>query len=209
MAISLNGGTGVITGVSVGGLPDGIVDTDMLAAGAVTAPKRGAGGILQVQQTVLKSRASVTGTSSYALIPNFSVAITPASTSNKVLVHVMLAFISNGQYAGSNLRLARTISGTTTNDFFIGTQVGSNRWTGTVQAGAPMHYSDGNYGPGITHIHYLDSPSTTSEVSYGLQLADANGSADTIYINAAGAYNSDNGAYGITVSSITATEIAG
>ena len=28
----LNGGTGVITGVSVGGLPDGIVDTDMLAA---------------------------------------------------------------------------------------------------------------------------------------------------------------------------------
>jgi len=34
MAITINGGTGVITGVSVGGLPDGIVDADTLASGA-------------------------------------------------------------------------------------------------------------------------------------------------------------------------------
>ena len=38
MAIAING-TGTLTGVSVGGLPDGIVDTDMLAASAVTAAK--------------------------------------------------------------------------------------------------------------------------------------------------------------------------
>ena len=41
MAISINGSTNVISGVAVGGLPDGIVDTDMLAADAVTAPKIG------------------------------------------------------------------------------------------------------------------------------------------------------------------------
>jgi len=40
MPITLNG-NGTVTGVSVGGLPDGIVDTDMLAADAVTAPKIG------------------------------------------------------------------------------------------------------------------------------------------------------------------------
>ena len=40
MAITING-TGTLTGVSVGGLPDGIVDTDMLAADSVTAPKIG------------------------------------------------------------------------------------------------------------------------------------------------------------------------
>tara|TARA_R100000329_G_scaffold150256_1_gene142686 strand:+ start:159 stop:782 length:624 start_codon:yes stop_codon:yes gene_type:complete len=39
MPIVLNGTTGVISGVPVGGLPDGIVDTDMLAANAVTAAK--------------------------------------------------------------------------------------------------------------------------------------------------------------------------
>ena len=38
MAISING-NGTITGISVGGLPDGIVDTDMIAANAVTTAK--------------------------------------------------------------------------------------------------------------------------------------------------------------------------
>ncbi len=40
MPITING-SGTLTGVSVGGLPDGIVDTDMLAADAVTQPKIG------------------------------------------------------------------------------------------------------------------------------------------------------------------------
>ena len=38
MAITING-NGTVTGISVGGLPDGIVDTDMIAANAVTAAK--------------------------------------------------------------------------------------------------------------------------------------------------------------------------
>ena len=38
MPITIDG-DGTITGVSVGGLPDGIVDTDMLAASAVTEAK--------------------------------------------------------------------------------------------------------------------------------------------------------------------------
>ena len=50
MPIAVNG-SGTITGISVGGLPDGIVDADMLASNAVTAGKlaSGVGGkILQV-----------------------------------------------------------------------------------------------------------------------------------------------------------------
>jgi len=39
MALTLNGNTNTIAGVAVGGLPDGIVDTDMLAANAVTVAK--------------------------------------------------------------------------------------------------------------------------------------------------------------------------
>ncbi len=38
MPIAING-SGTITGVSVGGLPDGIVDADMLASNAVTTAK--------------------------------------------------------------------------------------------------------------------------------------------------------------------------
>ena len=39
MAITINGSTNTLTGVAVGGLPDGIVDTDMLAANAVATAK--------------------------------------------------------------------------------------------------------------------------------------------------------------------------
>ena len=52
MAIVING-TGTVTGISVGGLPDGIVDTDMLAATAVTGAKIGAlpGGLWKADGT--------------------------------------------------------------------------------------------------------------------------------------------------------------
>ena len=63
MPIAING-SGTVTGISVGGLPDGIVDTDMIAANAVTAPKRGAGAILQVKHTT-KTDSFSSGTSSF------------------------------------------------------------------------------------------------------------------------------------------------
>ena len=74
MPITING-TGTVTGISVGGLPDGIVDTDMIAANAVatakiadeavTPAKRGEHGILQIKQNsnTTAQIASVTSTS--------------------------------------------------------------------------------------------------------------------------------------------------
>ena len=52
-------GAGTVEGISVGGLPDGIVDTDMIAANAVTAAKRGAGAILQVAYQYKTSQTQV------------------------------------------------------------------------------------------------------------------------------------------------------
>ena len=60
MPIAING-SGTVTGVSVGGLPDGIVDTDMLAANAVTAAKTTVAGILEVDQWFLSSAVSSNG----------------------------------------------------------------------------------------------------------------------------------------------------
>ena len=54
MPIGING-SGTVTGVSVGGLPDGIVDTDMLAANAVTAAKTTVPGITGFDQYHLTS----------------------------------------------------------------------------------------------------------------------------------------------------------
>ena len=45
MPITING-SGTITGVAVGGLPDAVVDADMLAANAVTGTKIGSTGTI-------------------------------------------------------------------------------------------------------------------------------------------------------------------
>ncbi len=43
MPVSINGNTGVVTGLAVGGLPDGTVDADTLASNAVTSGKLASG----------------------------------------------------------------------------------------------------------------------------------------------------------------------
>ena len=60
MPIAING-SGTVTGVSVGGLPDGIVDTDMLAANAVTAAKTTVPGIQMIDSWHITANYSTNG----------------------------------------------------------------------------------------------------------------------------------------------------
>ena len=55
MPITING-SGTVTGIAVGGLPDGIVDADMLASSVST------GKILQVQEGTTTTWANTTNT---------------------------------------------------------------------------------------------------------------------------------------------------
>jgi len=104
MTITING-NGTVTGVSVGGLPDGIVDTDMIAASAVTAVKRGAGAILQVVQGSTSTAVSTTSTS--YVDTGLSQAITPLKTGSEFLVlvnqHISITRDSTGQGTGLKL----------------------------------------------------------------------------------------------------------
>ena len=68
MAITLNG-TGTVTGVSVGGLPDGIVDTDMVAANAVTTAKLAT----NPQQGLAKAWIKFDGTGTVSITDSFNV----------------------------------------------------------------------------------------------------------------------------------------
>ena len=80
MPVSINGNTGVVTGLAVGGLPDGTVDADTLASNAVTAGKlaSGVGGkIVQVVTAELTSQASFTSNTHTDI---------GLSASNKILV---------------------------------------------------------------------------------------------------------------------------
>jgi len=87
MPIAING-SGTVTGVSVGGLPDGIVDTDMIAAGAVTAPKKGAGSILQVVSSVLDPGSNnYASTSSTPAASGLITTITPSAAGSKFIIY--------------------------------------------------------------------------------------------------------------------------
>ena len=113
MAITING-NGTLTGVSVGGLPDGIVDTDMLAASAVTDAKANP-SLGKIVKTSYASTPTFTDTTStsYVDITNLTVNHTPLSASNTlhVVAHIQNLVIEIGTYAGDiGLRILKDSS---------------------------------------------------------------------------------------------------
>ncbi len=83
MPVTING-DGSITGLSVGGLGAGVVNTASIADGAVTNIKHGAGSVVQVKYAQTKSNTQ-SGSTSYANFANLNVSITPTSSSNLLI----------------------------------------------------------------------------------------------------------------------------
>ena len=146
MPIAING-SGTITGLSVGGLPDGCVDSDTLATTA-------RGKVLQIQEGTTATWANTTDTS-YA-DSGLSVAITPAATGSKVLISFTggtYSWKDSGNEIKAYFKLTRTISSTETD---------LREWAHGSRHGDAGHSE--NY-TGQTIMH-LDSPSTTSACTY-------------------------------------------
>ena len=149
MPITING-SGTVTGIAVGGLPDGIVDADMLASSVST------GKILQVQEGTTTTWANTTNTS--YTDSGLSVAITPSATGSKILIAYTGSSYSHkdsGSETKSHFKMTRTISSTETDirEFNHGSRHGdaghSENWTSQT-------------------VMHLDSPSTTSACTYKL-----------------------------------------
>ena len=164
MPIAING-SGTVTGISVGGLPDGIVDTDMIAANAVTAAKRGAGAILQVKHTT-KTDSFSSGTSSFHDITNFSVDITPISSSSKVFVMACVQYSTAG--SGGSRQAVRLVRDSTA--LGLGDSAGNR-----VRCSISSETSGGGGNMKSATINFLDSPNTTSAVTYKIQCAAIDG----------------------------------
>ena len=104
MPVSINGNTGVITGIAVGGLPDGIVDGDTLATGV-------GGKVLQVVNTVKTDVFSGQSVSNaFVDITGLTLSITPSSSSNKILIEFDVCMGSNNG-CRNGLLLSRSIGG--------------------------------------------------------------------------------------------------
>ena len=143
-----------------------------------------AGTVLQVLSTT-KTDSFSSSSASFVDITGLSVAITPSSVSSKILVMVTVA-VGN---AANNAQLNLVRNGTNISQSTSGTA------NNTVGVDFPSSYKNITY-----PILYLDSPATTSAVTYKIQLGP-NGA--TAYINVRGTDQ-----YFGSTSTITVMEIA-
>ncbi len=150
------------------------------------------GAILQTVQTT-KTNSFTTTSTSATDITGMSQAITPSSASNKVLVIVQIAATLNG----TNSFFINLLRDST--QIFMGDTAGSRVRTTIFSRG-----QDSNF-PCPMFICFLDSPATTSAVTYKLQ---GYVEAGTLNVNQSNS-DADNNAYGRSVSSITLMEVKG
>ena len=195
MAITING-TGTITGISTGGLPDGVITSDDLASGAITAGSLPTGSILQVQKNQKLDVASATTTSAWTSFTGCTVSITPASTSNSILG---LFSFSHGASTHHHIRNFRVVRGSTVvSDVASGVTVQS-----TVSRLRDMYDANGaNY----TMLVFEDDLSgyTSGAITYTLQYYATQ--AGTYYINRSA---NDTAEWGRGASTFVAVEVKG
>ena len=188
MAITLNG-SGTVSGISAGGLPDGCIQSADFATGV-------GGKILQVKQT-LKTDTFSSTSYGYANVTGLSVSITPTSSSNKILITVQL--VGDG------------VTGATRAGFRIfrdgNTAIGSGAADGNRVTGFGMIYrpNDG-YGMDSLVANILDTPGDTNSHTYQIQVSNLNNTS-SVYVNRPA--SDTNQYYSMRASSsITATEVA-
>ena len=160
------------------------------------------GHILQVLQAT-KTDTFSTNSQTFVDITDLEVTITPLSTSSKIL---LLYNVSCGVTSGhSVIKAVRTIGGTTT-DVLVGDADGSNR----VRANNKI-YNTSTYNTTYTTYsmvgQILDSPNTTSAVTYKIQGASPYSASYTLVVNRTGT-TSDVSWDARTSSQITVMEVA-
>ena len=161
-------------------------------------PSGSSGGIIQVKQTVLDTVFSSNNTN-YVDVTGMSVNITPQRSDSKILVMVTLRCAMNQSDRWSAYILLRD-----SQILFDGTAEGSRTQCSIwhipfVGTGTGNTFGDKN-------ITFLDSPASTSSLTYKLQVKVQSGA--TAYVNRS--MNDSNADYGPrTSSSITVMEVCG
>lgn len=121
------------------------------------------GGVIQVTHGSTSSATTVQSTSFQDT--GLSATITPQSTSNKILVIVsqQIYYQRNNTQAHGGLQLVRTVGGSSTN-IYTGSDDGPN--FGIYLGSFGNDTRIGMYG----HLNVVDSPSTTSAITYKMQV---------------------------------------
>ena len=170
---------------------------DLKSQGTTTLPT---GSVLQVISAIKTDTFSVSVNNGYHDVTGLSLAITPSSTSSKILMQVNISVTSNERYAGVRLRRGST-------DIAFGDADGIRQQV-TVGVDSNQDETHNIHVMRNSSASYLDSPNTTSATTYKVQVGNIHSAGAIIYVNRVP--SSDNGNYNIRgVSTITLMEIAG
>ncbi len=160
------------------------------------------GAILQVVQTT-KTDTFSTSSTSFTNITGMTLSITPSSTSSKILLMAQIpASMGDGGTTGVT-GYFRFSGGNSEN--FVGDTGGSRiRAVGTVHDQYNYRWQ-GSISVLNIMMNYLDSPNTTSAITYSVQTRV---NSSTVYVNRTGV-DSDSSTFGRFPSSLIALEVAG
>ena len=170
-----------------------------ITAGGTSTTQAASSKVLQVVSTILPTTFSMSG-ASFVTITGLTAAITPIATTSKILIKVSLGRvapnIATGQTVAFRLLRDSTAIG-------VGTPSGSQLATSFVISSA----TNGNYSAGGFTFEYLDSPSSISAITYGIQMLGE--SSVTAYINRSYVGGTGSTTYeSASASTITVMEIA-
>jgi hypothetical protein len=181
MPVTING-DGTITGLAVGGLPDGSVDADTLASnavttvkiadGAATATKVAAGSVIKFQNTKgPASNQNVNVNQSWTTLTGTVVDFTPTFSNSKLDLNWVFALENQGGTDGIGFRIYRQspIGGS---DTLIHENYQHSHWSTSASQWT---------GPGQIYLHHVDSPGVNTAVRYFVQAYKEQG--NNMYIN--------------------------
>lgn len=188
------------TGLRLVGNNLNLANTNVISSGKLVTSAQPTGAVLQVVSTDYTSLFSTTS-STPVDITGFSATITPTSSSSKILVMVSVFF--GGAYDIYPYVLLKR-NGTSISTGTTGTGNQKNVFLG----GYFTAISSMVYGGHQMSKNYLDSPSSTSALTYQMQLAHPYQISSTAYINRQEA-QMDTTFTQYPTSSITLMEIAG
>jgi hypothetical protein len=180
---------------------DGNGDIEGLVTGALPSNVIGTGAVLQVVSTT-KNDAFTTTSATPVDVTGLSATITPISATSKILASVSIAFGGNNDIY----------------PYVLLVRNGTSIATGTGATGNQLNVFMGGYFTAISSMifrvhqfsnNFLDSPATTSALTYKIQLANPyQVVSSTAYINRQD-NTSDSAFIQFPTSSITLMEIAG
>ena len=166
-------------------------------------PSGSSGGIIQVRSTTLTTQVSVTiasgANTTFYDVSGLSVNITPTRADSKILVMVQMNIGTDQSTQRIGVRLRRD-----------STTIGASTDTGNSENAATITSLEHHrvYQSQSVNFHFLDSPSTTSSVTYKPQVAQENsGGSSLVYINRV--YANSNDTYYSGSSTITVMEVSG